>query len=98
MKVSFADPDLDELERNPSAKCALDYTVVRAFRKVMNLLRTAVDLRDLYAWKSLHFEKLKGNRACQHSLRLNEKWRLIVEVQETNPGHVLHVVSIEDYH
>jgi proteic killer suppression protein len=48
--------------------------------------------------KSLHFEKLKGNRSQQYSMRLNEQWRLIVEIKGNAPNKVIAVISIEDYH
>lgn len=81
-----------------------DYTagfgrpVVRGYRKVMAWIRDAEDERDLYALKSLHFEKLKGNRTHQRSLRLNDQYRLIIELLKNPDGSVVVVVSIEDYH
>ena len=48
--------------------------------------------------KSLHFEKLKGNRNHQRSLRLNKQWRLILEIQQSTDGKLVVVISIEDYH
>jgi proteic killer suppression protein len=48
--------------------------------------------------KSLHFEKLKGARSHQHSIRLNRQWRLIVELERSANGRLVIVVSIEDYH
>jgi proteic killer suppression protein len=98
MEVTFAAPELEKLERNPAARSALDHKLVRSFRKVMNLIRTASDPRDLYAWKHLHYEKLKGDREGQHSFRLHGKWRLIVELRDASPAQVVHVVGIQDYH
>ncbi len=98
MEVSFGDDALDLLETDPQARTAWDHKVVRAYRKVMNFIRQAADERDLYTWKSLNFEKLKGSRSHQHSLRLNDQWRLIVEIRKASPRNVIHVVGIEDYH
>jgi proteic killer suppression protein len=72
--------------------------VVRAFRKVMNAIRAAMDERDFYPMRSLHFEKLKGNRSHQRSMRLNDQWRLILEIEEATPKNTIIVVGIEDYH
>lgn len=47
--------------------------------------------------KSLHYEKLKGKRSHQRSMRLNDQFRLIVEIEEAN-GRTVVVISIEDYH
>jgi proteic killer suppression protein len=59
MDVTFSDDDLEKLERDPEAKSRLDGSIVRAFRRLMGIIRDARDERDLRALKSLHFEKLK---------------------------------------
>ena len=64
----------------------------------MQAIRAAEDERAFYAMKSLHFEKLKGNRSHQHSMRLNDQWRLILEFERTSDGKVVLVIGIEDYH
>ena len=64
----------------------------------MQAIRSAVDIRDLYALKSLGFEKLRGKRSGQHSLRVNKQWRLIVEVRKDDEKAQIGVISIEDYH
>lgn len=51
-----------------------------------------------YALKALHYEKLKGNRSHQHSMRLTKQWRLILEIKQAEAGKIIIVVSIEDYH
>lgn len=48
--------------------------------------------------RSLNFEKLKGSRSHQHSMRINQQWRLILELKQANPKNVVVVVAIEDYH
>ena len=72
--------------------------VVDAFFDVLAVIDSALDERDLYALKSLHYEKLKGARRGQRSLRLNEQFRLIVEWGEDEAGKHLVIVAIEDYH
>lgn len=98
MDVSFNDKDLADLEGNEDAQTRLDSAIVRAFRKVMRIVRDANDERDIRAMKSLRFEKLKGDRADQYSLRLNDKWRLTFQIVESEPKNTIHVLAIEDYH
>ena len=98
MEVRFADDDLKRLECDPDFNCGFGPEVVRGFRKAMQVIRAAADTRDIYAMKSLHFEKLQGARSHQHSIRLNKQWRLIVEVEQSAEGKLILVVSIEDYH
>jgi len=64
----------------------------------MQIIRAAPDERTFYALKSLRFEKLKGKRSHQCSMKLNDQWRLIVELQGQTPNKVVLVVGIEDYH
>lgn len=98
MQVEFDDPDLEDLETNPKAGFDRPQGVVRGFRKVMQAIRAASDERDLYQLKGLRFEKLKGDRQGQSSLRLNGQWRLIVEVRGTAPLKIIGVIEIVDYH
>ena len=48
--------------------------------------------------KSLHFEKLKGDRQEERSMRLNKQWRLIVKIIPDTPKNRVAVLAIEDYH
>ena len=97
MDVRFRDEALDQLEVTPGDG-GYPPGVVKQFRKRLALIRAAADERDFYALKSLHYEKLKGNRQHQRSMRLNDSLRLILELEEDGPNRVVIVVSIEDYH
>ncbi len=100
MKVRHAKADLERLEREAGFTAGYSEDVVTPFRRRMQQIRAAIDERAFYALKSLHFEKLKGARSHQRSMRLNDQWRLIVELQEglDGQGKTLVVVGIEDYH
>ena len=98
MEVCFANDDLDRLESDPTYTAGFSGAIVKAFRKRMQQIRAAVDERDFYALKSLHFEKLAGARQHQHSMRLNEQYRLVIELEGHGSRKALRVVGIEDYH
>lgn len=98
MEVEFADRDLDGLETEPEQTCGFTREIVRGFRKAMQAIRAAQDERDLYALRGLRFEKLKGERSHQHSVRINKQWRLILELQGEGARKRVRVVGIEDYH
>ena len=98
MEVRFQDARLDRLETDPTYDAGLPPAVVTAFRRRMQLIRNAPDERDFYQLKSLHFEKLKGKRTKQHSMRLNDQWRLIIELQGAASDKTVALISIEDYH
>jgi|SRR5438128_8953187 len=98
LEVRFKDASLDRLESDRNAGEGYSPAIVKAFRKRMQLIRAAPDERVLYEWKSLRFEKLKGDRSHQHSVRLNDQWRLIVEFEGEAPNKTIMIVGIEDYH
>ncbi len=98
MDVEFLKDALQRLETDEGFHAGFAREIVRAFRKVMNAIRNALDERDLYQLRSLRFEKLKGDRAHQHSLRLNQQWRLIVQIKSGTPKNIIVIVAIEDYH
>ena len=50
----------------------------RLFRK-LQLIDDATRQLDLRSPPSNHFERLKGNLAGKHSIRVNRQWRLIFE-------------------
>jgi proteic killer suppression protein len=98
MLVRFKLAELERLEAEVGYTAGHSAVVVTAFRKRMQQIRAAPDERTFYALKSLHFEKLKGNRAHQRSMRLNDQWRLILEFSEEPSGKIVVIVDIEDYH
>jgi len=97
-EVVHKDPSLEKLEKDAKYTAGHSEGVVRAFRKRMWVIRNAVDERDLREVKGNHFEKLKDNREHQHSMKLNDQWRLIIEIEGKGTNKELVVVGIEDYH
>jgi len=98
MEIIFRNKDLDRLEVDSEFTAGFPREVVRAFRKRIQAIRSAADERDFYVFKSWHYEKLGGGRAHQRSLKLNNQWRLIIEIIPMKPSNVIEIVSIEDYH
>ena len=98
MEVQFADSSLERLETDASFTGGRDRAIVRAFRMRMQAIRAAKDLRDLYVFRSWRLKKLGGNRSHQRSIRLNDQWRLIVEVMDDTTPNGMRIMAIEDYH
>jgi toxin HigB-1 len=98
MEIEFQDESLDELEADLDFSGGYAKEIVKAYRKRIQAIRAANDERDLYAVRGNRMEKLKGARAHQHSMRLNDKWRLIVEIKSGNPKNTVIIIGIEDYH
>ena len=98
MDVDFGDPELRRMENDADYQSALDAQLVRQFRRLMLLIRSVPNETELYKYPSRHFEKLKGDRCHQHSLRLDRKWRLIVEIRKGSERNCLWIIEIVDYH
>lgn len=99
MQVRFRTELLRRIAReNGSHTAEFAPQIVRRFRERVQQIEAAQDERDLRALKSLRYKKLAGERAHQRSLRLNDQWRLIVEVDTAGQCTVVDVIAIEDYH
>ena len=60
----------------------------------LDLLDSAEDLADLRVPPGNRLEPLKGNRRGQHSIRINDQYRICFEWTNEGPEHV----EITDYH
>jgi proteic killer suppression protein len=98
MEVRHADKSLARLEADEHYTAGFGTEVVKAFRRRMQYLRAAVDERDFYNMKSLHYEKLKGKRSGERSMRLNDQFRLILEIAIEETKRTAIIIGIEDYH
>jgi toxin HigB-1 len=63
-------------------------------RKRLRWLDAATSLADLAAIRGNRLEALKGDRAGQHSIRINDRWRICFSWREGSA----HEVEIVDYH
>jgi len=77
--------------------------LVRAFQgfdrqrwKRLEILDAATTLTDLRGLSSNRLEALKGDRAGQYSIRINQQWRVCFEWPEQAKGP--SNVEIVDYH
>lgn len=98
MKVAHEDDDLARLEVDANFTANRPPAVVKGFRKWMQFIRAAADERTFYAMKSMHFEKMSGARKHQRSIRINDQYRLVVELRGDATAKVVHIIGIEDYH
>lgn len=99
MEVSFRNRELRELYANPKARAPFPASLVDRFRRIIWLIQSSTDERDFRAFgKGLGFEQLKRERAHQHSFRLNDQFRLIVEICGESPKKTVEVIEVVDYH
>ena len=50
--------------------------ILRVARRKLEMVNAAAVLTDLRAPPANHLEALKGDRAGQHSIRINDQWRV----------------------
>lgn len=73
---------------------ALPPDIQRTAMRKLKILHNAVFLNDLRIPPGNRLEALKGNRAGQHSIRINDQWRICFVWSEGNAYNV----EIVDYH
>lgn len=98
MNVEFGDNNLRRMYFDAHFTGGFSREIVKAFRKRMQYIVAAVDECDFYAMKSLHYEKLKGKRKRERSMRLNNTYRLVLRTKIEGGNLTIVVLSIEDYH
>lgn len=97
--LEFNDDNLRRLYTEPDFRLpSMGTNLMKQYRKKTGLLASAHDERDLRAMRSLHFEKLAGDRRGQNSIRLNDQYRLIFRLRTGGDGRVAVVIAVVDYH
>ena len=90
---SFADPEAERIWRGERSRKFPSDIQNRAFDK-LRLLNRARSIDDLRNPPSNRLHALDRNRAGQHSISINMKWRICFVWKD---GHAEHV-EIIDYH
>jgi len=89
----FADKEAERIwEGTPSRR--LPASIQAVARRKLRMLNNAVTLDDLRIPPANRLEALKGNRKGQHSIRINDQWRICF----TWKAGDAHDVEIVDYH
>ena len=68
--------------------------LVKRTRAMLSAMDAAVVLEDLRFPPGNHLEALRGDRTGQHSVRINDQWRICFVWTEQGPADV----EIVDYH
>ena len=68
--------------------------LIRRTRAMLAALDAAVVVEDLRFPPGNHLEELKGDRAGQHSVRINDQWRICFVWTPNGPADV----EVVDYH
>ena len=90
---SFADKRTTAIFMEQPARSVSD-ALARAAKRKLNLLHAAARVDDLASPPGSRLEKLKGNRAGQWSIRVNDQWRICFGWDGTDAVDV----ELADYH
>jgi toxin HigB-1 len=90
---SFADRDAEGLFHGRFAR-RLAHDVQRVAQRKLRQIHQAKELRDLAAPPGNRLEALRGDREGQHSIRINDQWRICFVWNEGDAERV----EIVDYH
>lgn len=95
--VSFADRGTEHIYEGSDSKqarriCPLELWPVA--RRKLDMIANAADLRDLRVPPGNRLEELRGSRAGQHSIRLNDQYRICFVWSDIGAASI----EITDYH
>ena len=93
MIVSFADRLTQSVWDRDRVR-SLSFDVQRVALRKLVMLDAAAVLEDVRVPPGNRLEKLKGDRDGQHSIRINDQWRICFRWTPAGPEHV----EIVDYH
>ncbi len=93
MIASFADRQTEALFRLERVK-RIDPRIQRAALRKLRYLDKAATLEDLRVPPGNRLEALTGVRFGQHSIRVNDQWRIVFKWRDGRA----HDVSVLDYH
>jgi proteic killer suppression protein len=90
---SFADREAERIWRGTVSR-KLPAGIQSVARRKLRMLNAAAALDDLRIPPANRLEGLKGDRKGQHSIRINDQWRICFRWS----GGDVHGVEIVDYH
>lgn len=90
---SFGDRETEKIWKGDRSK-RLPGDIQQVARRKLRMLNNARNLRDLRVPPANRLEALRGKRAGQHSIRINDQWRICFKWKDGDASDV----SILDYH
>jgi proteic killer suppression protein len=91
--LSFGDKTTERVWQREPVR-AFDQELLRSALRKLLILDAAEQLEDLTVPPGNRLEKLRGDRVGQHSIRINQQWRICFRWTTAGPEDV----SIVDYH
>jgi len=93
MIKTFKSKETEKVWEGRSSK-KLPIEIQQIARRKLRMINNSIDINDLRIPPSNRLEKLSGNLKNYHSIRINDKWRIMFIWKQ---GHAFDV-QIIDYH
>ena len=99
MIIEFAEKALEDLYLTGSTTDRkyerLPRDIVKRYVKVVNYLRAAHRIEDLFRINSLHYEKKEGDLKDTEAVCINDKYRLLFKSSPDDTGIIVNVLLKE---
>lgn len=99
MKIIYKDHTLQQLAEDPNYKPKKwSPEIIKSYQKKILIISSATNELDLRAVKSLHLEKLKGDRIDTYSIRINRQFRLIISFEIDKDGQYVAILELTNHY
>ena len=99
MNIDFENNALEELYTSGATKDhqykRLSKDIIKSYIKVVNYLKSAARIEDLYRIKSLHYEKKKGDLKGIDVVWINNQYRLLFSSSPDEKGIIVNALLSE---
>lgn len=101
MEITFEKDYLRELFYNGEAsdkQHRFQPQIVRKYVRVVNILDSVDKIADLYHYRSLHYEKLLGDKAGLESVRVNDQYRIEFKSSEQGAITICNIIELSNHY
>jgi proteic killer suppression protein len=99
MEIAFEEEylrELYEVGKTTNKKYRFQPDIVKRYQARIETLESAENVEKLYAIRSLHYEKLKGDKKGLESVRVNNQYRIEFKTTKVVSETVVTVCNIID--
>lgn len=72
--------------------------IVNRYVRVVNILDSVEKPSDLYRYRSLHYEKLAGDKTGLESVRINNQYRLEIKTSSDGSICICNIIELSNHY
>ena len=72
--------------------------IVRRYVRVVNILDSVDKVTDLFRYRSLHYEKLVGDKKGLESVRVNDQYRIEFKSSESEGITICNITELSNHY